>query len=48
MLLSSRRPRWIMVIGTLVDVARFRHGDVAVLHALTRRERDSIGALRIF
>lgn len=37
-----------MVIGTLVDVARVRHGDLAVLRALTRRERDQAHALRVF
>jgi len=28
-------------------VARGRHGDVAVLRALTRRERDAVEALRV-
>jgi hypothetical protein len=37
-----------IVIDTLVDIARSRHGDVAVLRALTRRERDTINALRVF
>jgi Mycothiol maleylpyruvate isomerase N-terminal domain len=37
-----------IVIGTLVDVARVRHGDLAVLRALTRRERDQVHALRVF
>lgn len=32
----------------LLEVARLRHGDTAVLRALTRRERDEVGALRIF
>jgi uncharacterized protein (TIGR03083 family) len=36
-----------LVIGTLVDVARVRHGDLAVLRALTRRERDTVEALRV-
>jgi hypothetical protein len=36
-----------LALGTLVDVARFRHGDLAVLRALTRRERDPIDALRV-
>lgn len=31
----------------LVDTARVRHGDVAVMRALTRRERDSLEALRV-
>jgi hypothetical protein len=34
-------------VQILVDVARLRHGDAAVLRALTRRERDSVGALRV-
>jgi hypothetical protein len=34
-------------IDTLVEVARQRHGDVAVLDALARRERDRIAALRV-
>ena len=34
-------------IRVLVDVARLRHGDVAVLRALTRRERDTPNALRV-
>jgi hypothetical protein len=37
-----------IVISTLVDVARVRHGDLAVLRALTRRERDPVQALRVF
>ncbi|MEW6475529.1 MAG: maleylpyruvate isomerase N-terminal domain-containing protein [Actinomycetota bacterium] len=36
-----------IVIGTLVEVARIRHGDVAVLRALSRRERDTVEALRV-
>jgi Mycothiol maleylpyruvate isomerase N-terminal domain len=35
-------------ISTLVEVARVRHGDMAVLRGLTRRERDSVQALRVF
>jgi hypothetical protein len=35
-------------IRTLVDVARLRHGDVAVLRALARRERDPENRLRVF
>jgi len=31
----------------LVGVARIRHGDLAVLRALTRRERDQAQALRV-
>ena len=34
--------------GVLVDVARVRHGDLAVLRALTRRERDPVQARRVF
>ena len=36
-----------LAIATLVAVARLRHGDAAVLRALTRRERDTAGALRV-
>jgi uncharacterized protein (TIGR03083 family) len=36
-----------IAIDTLVDVARLRHGDVAVLRALARRERDQAEALRV-
>jgi uncharacterized protein (TIGR03083 family) len=34
-------------IRTLVDVATIRHGETAVLHALARRERDKVDALRV-
>jgi hypothetical protein len=34
-------------VTTLVEVARRRHGDTAVLRALTRRERDDVAALRV-
>lgn len=34
-------------IATLVEVARLRHGDAAVLRALARRERDAAEALRV-
>lgn len=34
-------------IDCLVGAARLRHGDVAVLRALTRRERDTAEALRV-
>jgi hypothetical protein len=37
-----------LVFDHLVEVARVRHGDLAVLRGLTRRERDAINALRIF
>ena len=36
-----------VAIDALVDLARLRHGDVAVLRALTRRERDAVDALRV-
>jgi uncharacterized protein (TIGR03083 family) len=36
-----------LVIATLVEVARLRHGDTAVVRALARRERDAVGALRV-
>jgi uncharacterized protein (TIGR03083 family) len=36
-----------LAIATLVDVARIRHGDAAVLRALARRERDAVEALRV-
>jgi hypothetical protein len=36
-----------LVIATLVDVARLRHGDTGVVRALARRERDAVGALRV-
>jgi hypothetical protein len=41
--LSASRP----AIAALVDVAILRHGDEAVLRALTRRERDLVDALRV-
>ena len=34
-------------ISTLVDIARLRHGDVAVVRSLSRRERDVVNALRV-
>jgi hypothetical protein len=36
-----------LVIATLVEVARLRHGDSAVVRALSRRERDTAEALRV-
>jgi len=36
-----------VAIDALVDVARLRHGDIAVLRALARRERDQVKALRV-
>jgi hypothetical protein len=37
-----------VAIRTLVDVARLHHGDLAVLRALGRRERDADNVLRVF
>jgi hypothetical protein len=37
-----------IALDHLLDVARRRHGPVAILRALTRRERDDVEALRIF
>jgi mycothiol maleylpyruvate isomerase-like protein len=36
-----------VALANLVDVARVRHGDLAVLRSLTRRERDRAEALRV-
>lgn len=36
-----------IAISALVEVARARRGDLAVLRALTRRERDAVQALRV-
>jgi Mycothiol maleylpyruvate isomerase N-terminal domain len=36
-----------VAIATLVEVARIWHGDLAVLRALARRERDEVAALRV-
>lgn len=36
-----------VAVEVLVGAARHRHGDVAVLHALARRERDGRDALRV-
>lgn len=35
------------VVARLVGAARARHGDLAVLRALTRRERDTVEAMRV-
>ena len=35
------------VIDVLLGAARRRHGDLAVIRAFTRRERDSVQALRV-
>lgn len=34
-------------LDTLVGIARLRHGDLAVVRALARRERDTVDALRV-
>ena len=36
-----------VAVDVLVAAARDRHGDQAVLHALARRERDAVEALRV-
>jgi hypothetical protein len=36
-----------VAVDALVDVARLRYGDLAVLRALARRERDQVDALRV-
>ena len=36
-----------LAIDALVNTAREKHGDLAVLRALARRERDEAGALRV-
>ena len=36
-----------LATGALVEVAKLRHGDLAVLRALARRERDEVEALRV-
>jgi Mycothiol maleylpyruvate isomerase N-terminal domain len=46
--LAPPRPATCAVaIDVLVGVARIRHGDMAVLRALARRERDPVQALRV-
>jgi len=37
-----------LAVNHLLGVARHRHGDLALLRALTRRERDDAAALRVF
>jgi uncharacterized protein (TIGR03083 family) len=37
-----------LAVVHLIGVARHRHGDLAILRALARRERDATGALRVF
>ena len=41
------RPATAAVIDCLLEVARRRHGDIAVVRAFTRRERDRPEALRV-
>jgi Mycothiol maleylpyruvate isomerase N-terminal domain len=36
------------LISFFVETSRCRHGDAAVIRAFTRRERDTINALRVF
>ena len=36
-----------VAVGILMEVARIRHGGLAVLRALARRERDAVQALRV-
>ncbi len=36
-----------VAIGALMEVAILRHGELAVLRALSRRERDAVQALRV-
>ena len=46
--LAPPRPATCAIaIDVLVGVARIRHGDMAVLRALARRERDAVEALRV-
>jgi hypothetical protein len=37
-----------IAVSHLLEVARHRHGDIALVRAFTRRERDDIDALRVF
>jgi uncharacterized protein (TIGR03083 family) len=37
-----------IAVSHLLEVARQRHGDMALLRAFTRRERDDAAALRVF
>jgi len=40
-------PGSAITIATLVDMARHRHGDLAIIRGLARRERDPVGVLRV-
>jgi hypothetical protein len=44
---SLPRDAYVIAVSTLVDVGRAKYGDLEVLHALTRRERDVHDALRV-
>jgi hypothetical protein len=46
-LVPPRPATTAVAIDVLVGVARIRHGDIAVLRALARRERDTVGALSV-
>jgi hypothetical protein len=46
-LVPPRPDTCAIAIDVLVGVARIRHGDMAVLRALARRERDPVQALRV-
>lgn len=35
-------------LGCMLQMARSRHGDLAVLRSMARRERDTVSALRVF
>ena len=38
----------VTAVDCMVEIARLRHGDLAVVRALARRERDPLAALRVF
>ncbi|MES2092386.1 MAG: hypothetical protein V4531_01065 [Actinomycetota bacterium] len=44
---TSPAPAVSMAVDILVAAARERHSDQEVLRALTRRERDTVDALRV-
>ena len=46
-LVPPRSATCAIAIDVLIGVARIRHGDMAVLRALARRERDPVQALRV-
>ena len=41
------REAYDISIATLIDIARRFRGDLAVVRAMTRRERDDVDALRV-